>query len=153
MTPTQFAPSHPVPQSPLPDTSKVKLYTINAITAATFLGGPLAAGILVRRNYLNIGMESEGQKAIVFGIVATFLLFFGIFMIPDPIIDKIPNIVIPAIYTIAITFIVHKLQGPLLAKHKEDGNEFYSQWRAVGIGLLCCVIILAVVLAPLFLFE
>jgi len=81
------------------------------------------------------------------------LLFLCLYTIPEPILDKIPNIVIPAIYTVAVTFIVHKLQGPMLAKHKEDDNEFYSQWKAVGVGLLCCAIILAVVLGPVFLFE
>ena len=39
-----------------------ELYTQRAIGIATFFGGPLAAGILVRRNFINLGNEQYGKQ-------------------------------------------------------------------------------------------
>ena len=120
---------------------KFKLYSQKAIAIATYFGGPLAAGILIRKNSLNLGKEKQGLIALVVGVISTILLFFGIFQIPEPIFDKIPNALIPAVYTGIIYLIVEKIHGDILRKHKEEKNEFYSNWKATGIGLVCAVII------------
>ncbi|WHT40394.1 hypothetical protein QNH98_07395 [Myroides sp. mNGS23_01] len=43
-------------------TQDVKLYTPNAIRLATFLGGPLIAGYLIRENYLALQEEKKPSK-------------------------------------------------------------------------------------------
>ena len=126
---------------------KIKLYSQKAIAIATYFGGPLAAGILIRKNSLNLGREKEGLIALIVGIVSTILLFWGIFQIPESIIDKIPNVLIPAVYTGIIYLIVERMHGNILRKHKEEKNEFYSNWRAAGIGLICTVILLGGIFA------
>ena len=120
---------------------KIKLYSQRAIAIATYFGGPLAAGFLIRKNSLNLGREKEGLTALIVGIISTIVLFWGVFQIPEPIIDKIPNVLIPAIYTGIIYLIVEKLHGQILKKHKEEKNDFYSNWRATGIGLICAVVL------------
>ena len=120
---------------------KVKFYSQKGIAIATYFGGPLAAGILIRKNSLNLGREKEGLIALITGIVSTVLLFWGIFQIPDSIMDNIPNALIPAIYTGIIYLIVEKIHGQKLKMHKEEGNEFYSNWKATGIGLICAVVL------------
>jgi len=126
---------------------KTKLYSQKAIAFATYFGGPLAAGILIRKNAINLGRERDGIMALIIGIVSTFFLFWGLFQIPDSVIDKIPNVLIPAIYTGIIYLIVEKKQGEALKKHKEEKNEFYSGWRATGIGLACAVVVFGGVFA------
>jgi len=126
---------------------KIKLYSQRAISIATYLGGPIAAGILIRRNFLNLGKEKEGLISLIIGIVSTVLLLWGIFQIPEEIIDKIPNALIPAIYTGIIYFIVEKMQGDILKKHKEEKNKFYSNWRATGIGVVIGIIMLGGIFA------
>lgn len=120
----------------------IKLYSQAAIGGATFLGGPLAAGILVRHNYIELGKEDDGKTALIIGIIATVLLFGGIFMVPDELMSKIPNQIIPAIYTAIIYFIVEKIQGEALNQHKANDHEFMSSWRAAGIGFLCMLLII-----------
>lgn len=120
---------------------KIKLYSQRAIAIATYLGGPLAAGILIRKNFKNLGKDNQGLNAFIIGIISTILIFVCIFQIPEPIIDKIPNFIIPLIYTGIIYLIVEKIQGKDLKKHKEEKNEFYSNWKAAGIGLVCSVIL------------
>ena len=120
-----------------------KFYSQRAITIATYFGGPLAAGYLVKKNYETLGQPENGKKALIFGIVSSILLFAGIFSIPEPIIDKIPSALIPLIYTILIYWIVEKLHGDTLNLHKESGGEFYSGWKAAGIGAIAMSILIA----------
>ena len=126
---------------------KIKLYSPNAIALATYFGGPLAAGILIRKNSINLGREKEGLWTLIIGMISTILLFWGILQIPEPIIDMIPNFLIPAIYTPIIYLIVEKIQGETLKKHKEENNEFYSNWKAAGIGLVCSIVLIGGIFA------
>jgi hypothetical protein len=125
----------------------MKLYSQRAIAIATYFGGPLAAGILIRKNFINLGKEKQGLNALIIGILSTLLIFYGIFQIPESILDKIPNALIPLIYTGIIYLIVENLQGQELNKHKEENNEFYSNWKATGIGAICSVILIGGIFA------
>jgi hypothetical protein len=119
-----------------------KLYSQRVISIATFFGGPLSAGILVRQDFINLGKDDYGNYSLIIGIVSTILIFLGIFSLPEHIIDKIPNVLIPAIYTGIIYFIIEKLQGSELAIHKNNNGEFYSGWKAAGIGAICMIILM-----------
>jgi len=120
-----------------------KFYSQRAITIATYFGGPLAAGYLVKKNYETLEQPNNGEKALVIGIVSTILLFAGILSIPEPIIDKIPRALIPLIYTGLIYWIVERIHGEILKLHKESGGEFYSGWKAAGIGAIAMLILAA----------
>ncbi|MDR6241124.1 hypothetical protein HNQ88_004200 [Aureibacter tunicatorum] len=113
------------------------------IGLATFLGGPLAAGYLIGENFKALNKPNEARNSLIIGIIATILLFTGIFMIPENLIDKIPRQLIPVIYTIIARGIVEWKQGDVLKMHKENGNSFFSGWKAAGIGLISLVIISA----------
>lgn len=80
-------------------------------------------------------------------------MFAGIFSIPDEIIDKIPNSLIPLIYTGAIYLIVESIQGKDLKEFKENNGTFYSGWNAAGIGLLSGILIAAGIFGFIFLQE
>jgi hypothetical protein len=122
-------------------TENIKLYSSKAISGATFLGGPLAAGYLISENFKALNKPDDGRKSFIIGIVTTIILFGGIFMLPEQIIDKIPRQLIPLIYTGIIWGIVEWKQGDILKAHKENNNTFFSGWRAAGIGLISLLII------------
>lgn len=121
----------------------IKLYSLKAISVATYLGGPLAAGILARRNFYNLGNEQAGKHAMVLGIISTLVIFGIIFSIPDAIIDKVPNALIPLIYTLVIYWVIEKTQGAQIKEHEKNKQRFYSNWRAAGIALACSAILVA----------
>ncbi len=127
-----------------------KLYAQNAITVATFFGGPVAAGFLMKKNYEQFGQREKAQKAFFIGIITTLLIFAGIFALPVTIIDKIPSAIIPAVYTAVIYFIVENSQGARLKEHKASGGQFYSGWRAAGIGGFFMVVLLVGIGAAAF---
>lgn len=119
-----------------------KLYSTKAIFVATYFGGPVAAGYLIKKNYDAFNQKDNGIKALIIGIISTILLFVLGALIPPKIMSMIPNILLPLIYTLIINLLVIKFQGRRLNKHKVSGGEFYSRWRALGIGLIFMIIIL-----------
>ncbi len=127
------------------------LHSQKSIGIASFFGGPLAAGYLIRENYLALNKPDEGKKSLLIGIISTLIIFSVLFMIPEPIIDKIPSQLFPLIYTIIILYIVAKIQGTILSQHKAHNNEFFSGWRATGIGLISSAIMLVGIFGFLYL--
>lgn len=123
------------------NTKDIKLYSSKAISGATFLGGPLAAGYLIGENFKAIDKPTEGRNSLIIGIISTVILFGVLFMIPENIIDKIPRQLIPLIYTGIIWGIVEWKQGDILKAHKENNNSFFSGWRAAGIGFISLLIL------------
>lgn len=120
-----------------------RFYSQRAITIATYFGGPLAAGFLVKKNYETLEQPDNARKSLIIGIVSTILIFAGIFSIPEEIIDKIPNALIPLIYTGIIYLIIERVQGESIKNHKESGGEFYSGWKAAGVGAIAMLILAA----------
>src|SRR5690606_12871197 len=80
-------------------------------------------------------------NSLIIGVISTVILFGGIFMVPENIIDKIPHQLIPLIYTGIIWGIVEWKQGDILKAHKENNNSFFSGWRAAGIGFISLLIL------------
>ncbi len=126
-------------QSP---SKELKLYSLKAIGIATFIGAPLAASVLVRSNYLALGKKEEGRNALLLGILSTLLLFAAIFSLPAELMDKVPNQIIPMVYTGIIIFLVEKIQGEAIKEQEANEKEFNSLWKAAGIGAICLVLIM-----------
>jgi len=127
------------------ETSKLhkKLYSKNTILIGTFFGGLLAAGYMMRENFIALGKPQKAQKALLLGIIGTIIIIGGIVMIPETIIDKVPHILIPTIYTAIIFVLIEKYQGADLKKHQENKSHLFSVWRAVAIGIISSLIMVA----------
>lgn len=127
-----------------------KLYSNKAISIATYFGGPIAAGFLIKKNYNAFEQKENGKKAFFISIIATLLIFTLIYLIPDQILDKIPNALIPIIYTGLIYLIVEKIQGQRIKEHKEMGGKFHSAWKATGIGAIFMIFIMFLIFGIAF---
>lgn len=127
-----------------------KIFTNKAISVATFFGGPIAAGFLISKNYKAFGNNDAARNSIFIGILSTILMFAGIFMIPENIIDKIPQQLIPLIYTAIIAGLVEKLQGQKIKDFLAENGQKASNWQAAGYGLLGLVIIAAFLVVMIF---
>ena len=134
-------------------TKDLKLYSQKSIGLASFIGGPLAAGYLIKENYKALNQGEKGKKALIISIIATVAIFGTIFLIPESVMDQVPNMVIPAIYTGIIYLIVDKIHGTILNNHDLNNYPFYSGWRAAGIGLISLVILIAIIFASIFLIS
>lgn len=124
-----------------PIAEQYKLYSAMSIRIATFLGTPIAAGILIRKNYVMLGDEDKGKNALIISIIATLGLFVVLYFIPESMMDRIPNLVIPIMYMTIVHYYVQSTLDAALKKHEANGGAFYSGWRAAGIGLLVSAIL------------
>lgn len=118
---------------------------------ATFFGEPVVAGFLIAKNYKVFGNDDAARDSIFIGILSTILLFIGIFMNPEYIIDKLPKIFFPGVYNAIIAVLVEKLQGQKIKKFLADNEQKASNWQATKYGLLELLIISTFWVAIIFL--
>lgn len=118
----------------------VKLYSLRAIGGATFLGGPLGGGLLIRRNELNLGNAQGASAALFVALGGTALLACGMAFTPDQVMEKIPDSVIPAIYTALIVYWAKRRQGAEVLRHQSLGGQMYSGWKAFGVAMVSLLI-------------
>lgn len=130
-----------------------KLYTKNAILLATFLGGPPAAGFLMKTNFEKLGNKKFGNKVFWLCIIPLVLLLMILLFLPDNISDKVPRYIIPIISAFIIREVVKSYLDKQLEEHQQKNGQFYSGWSAAGIGALSMIIILAFAIAIAFTVE
>jgi hypothetical protein len=128
-----------------------KVYKRRAIRLGTFLGGPLAAGYFIAENFKVFGEHDRAKKTWIYTILATVIIFGGVFLIPEEVTP--PGPIIPLIYTGIASYLVQHFQGQNIEEHISTGGEFFSWWRTIGIGLIGLVVILTVVFAILLMTE
>jgi len=124
------------------ETTTQKIYKEKAIWVGTFLGGPLVAGYLISENFKVFDQHERARKAWIYSIIVTAIIFGGVFLIPDNV--KVPNQIIPLIYTFIAYQFVQIYQKAKITTHINAGGQVYSWWRTIGvalIGLLITVII------------
>jgi|SRR6185437_7013775 hypothetical protein len=127
-----------------------KLYNDRSIYIGTFLGGPLVAGYLAAENFKQLGQRSAVKTAWIVAIIATILICSMVFLMPG--IQNVPRILIPLIYTGIAQFVIYKYQGDSIKRHIAEGGKIYSPWRAVLIGIIGAVVLVAIIAIPVFLF-
>jgi hypothetical protein len=129
--------------------SRNRVYSIQQISLATFLGSPLAGCWLLSLNYRKFGRPTHAMLSLVGGILATVALLPIAFVLPK----WFPNIILPVAYSFGMRMVAERLQGSLLAGHTDADGQFGSWWTVVGISLLSFVIFAGLVVAALLLFP
>ena len=118
------------------------LYDSRAVALATFLGTPVAGGLVMALNYRRLGWAGTAVKTMIAAIAGTGLLILVGWNIPQGL---------DSIIAIGVMFgmkaIARSLQGGTIAEHVEGGGKLASMWGACWIGLTT----LAVVFGSVFL--
>lgn len=140
------------PKSELSDGSPAnfKLYKLAGIGWATFFGSIFAGGYLLSQNYKNLGQHDKAKKALSYSLIATIIFFAIVFLIPEDI--NIPNTAFTVPQIVAMVQFARTSQGQDLENHTASGGETYSNWRAVGIGILVGIVLVAVIAAGVVMF-
>lgn len=128
---------------PLAQPRAEKLYSPNQIAVAAFLGSPLAAGWLFASNYRQLGQAGKATASLIWNVAGTVGLLIIAFMLPE----RFPGHIIPLAYSFAILHTAKRLQGEAFADHIAAGGRLQSWWAAVGVGLLCLVLVFGVIFA------
>jgi hypothetical protein len=128
-----------------------KVYKDRQIWAGTFLGGPLVAGYLFAENFKTLDEADKASKAWFYSITATIIIFGSVFFIPDSI--KIPDQIIPLIYTGIAYYFFKRLQGVKIAEHLKAGGKVYNWWRLIAISVIGLIITLIPFVGILFISD
>ena len=125
------------------ETTTQKIYKERAIWVGTFLGGPLVAGYLIAENFKVFDQQDKVRTTWIYAIIATVIVFSGVFLIPDTV--KIPNQIIPLIYTLIAYQFVQIYQKTNIRTHINAGGQVYGWWRTIGVGLIGLLITVIIV--------
>ena len=102
------------------------VYTEKAISVATYFGGPLIAGYLISENFKLFKKEELVRKTLL-GSIAFFVAYIElIYLIPDEIVDKIPDLVFPLFYTSIAYILVHSTQSRQIVDALIDFGYFQA---------------------------
>lgn len=122
--------------------SKSKLYSSVSVVIASVFGGPLGAGLLIRKNFIETGNEEYGKKALRICITVSLMVSILIALV-NRIDSVIPKIVLPLL-GIAMSYqCFRRFFGQIEKEHKGNNGTFYSGWNAVAIGILSGLVIFA----------
>ena len=121
-----------------------KLYKDQSIYVGTLLGGPLVASFLIAENFKNLGQRKKVKATWAIGVAATVTIFWIAYSIPSNI--KIPNFLIPLVYSVIAQNLVKHFQGKEIKAHLASGGQVYSVWHAVLAGLVGLIILLVIIL-------
>lgn len=114
------------------------------IQLATLIGGPLGTTWLLAENFKKLGHPEKIRKTWIWGILALMLLLLLSFLIPDD--WKIPNFVFPVVCLGIASQVTKSTQGSAIQQHLSEGGAVYSPWRAFGIGLVCLILTLVIII-------
>lgn len=125
-----------------------QVYKSQMVRVATFLGGPLVAGYMIAENYKAFDEPDKVRMTWIYAIIATAVIFGGIFLIPDSV--NVPTYIIPLLYSWVVYYIVQNLQGVKINDHISTGGPVYSWGRVIGVSLIGVVPILVIIFILVF---
>ncbi len=126
----------------------MKLYTENQVATATFLGSPIAGGILMARNAKRVGQKGGTLKFIGITVAATVALGVIAFLLPD---RKPGDYLLPLLAAFAMRYWYKKAQGDFILCGKFPEASKASWWSALGTSLLVAIGIMVLLFGGLML--
>ena len=114
-----------------------KVYKDREIWVATLLGGTLAAGYMVAKNYRAFGETEKVRKTWLATVVATALILIVSFA---PYIDRLPNYLFSLVCAGIVVVLVQMYQGEKIRMHIRAGGRIQSWWKTLGVSIAGAVI-------------
>jgi hypothetical protein len=133
----------------LESTSGSKLFSVEQITLATFLGAPIAGCLLLAQNYRALGKGDAAWQSLVAGIVSTILLFIIVFLLPENFLGM--GLAVGS--CIGMRQVVKQLQGGAIDNHLKGGGRNGSWAVTTVVGLGCSVIVLGIIFGLIIAFN
>jgi hypothetical protein len=127
-----------------------KIYSTGTFAIATLLGGPLAAAYMASWNFKRLG---EAWKAPYAWLTAFVLLCLAAATSFVAAFDAVPPYVFTLLFLLIVQVLVHRFQAKQIRQHIEEGGAVYPVWRAVVIGLIGLVILLAFLFGLFYLLD
>jgi hypothetical protein len=112
------------------------VFTTKNIWTGTMLGGPIAGGYYLYKNFKIFGNTKKAILSIIISIAFTILLLSLIKFIPA----NVPNLLIPVIYTVIFYIIAKIFQEDAIIEYLEK-EQIKAGWGKTILVAIICVII------------
>ena len=122
-----------------------RVYRVSGIVLGTFMGTPLATGWLMSGNYPALGDSARARLALTWGAIATALVLALVLVLPE----SVPAMAFTIPQLLVASHLAKRFQGDRIEEYRAS-DRTYSNWRAFGVGLLCCLVVIAVMLPIIF---
>jgi hypothetical protein len=130
-----------------PSQANSKLFSIEQITLAAFLGSPVAGCLLLARNYRQLGKGRAAWQALAAGTASSILVLLLAFCLPE----NFPNMALPFAYCFGLRQLAKYLQGGAISNHFMTGGRKGSWVTTIAVGLGCLVAIFVLVFGVIML--
>lgn len=119
-----------------------KVYKDREIWVATLLGGTLAAGYMVARNFQALGETGKVRKTWAVTFAATVIIFLIGFY--APYLERFPGFLFPLVIAGIVVVLAQMYQGERVRRHISAGGQIQSWWKTLGVSLagMCATIVL-----------
>lgn len=117
-----------------------KMFSPVQAGVAAFMGGPLAATYVLRKNFLALGNMGGARATLTWGLILSALIILIIPFIPD----WFPGMASSVIYLVVTNLVVQKYQ---LSRNQiiESGRyTFQSNWLVLLVMVLAIMLLMAV---------
>lgn len=118
------------------------VYNAQKIWVGTIIGGPLVAGYMISENFKTLGERGKVINTWLITIAAFIIIFAASFTLN---LDRIPNQIIPLIYTGIAFIFVRLFQDEKINAHIKTNGRVFGWGRTICItivGLLITIIML-----------
>jgi len=133
-------------QLTIEETLKNKIFKESQLWLVSYLGGPLGASYLLAHNFKIFGEHKKAK--ITWTISIIFTIFWSIFLMfmPETVMEKIPDLLIPLIHSGAYYGIMHHYQSKKINDYINAGGIFQGWGKTILISLIGCAILLFIIL-------
>lgn len=114
-----------------------RLYKISGIGVATYIGGFLATGYLLFRNYQALGETTKAKLIAALTIPAVIFGFYIESLVPLDFVSRQIVLLPQVAITVIALYIFH---GNAIRAHQEAGFRLRSNWVAIAVGIIACLI-------------
>ena len=128
---------------------KLKVYKVNAMWLATFLGGPLSAGYIFTQNYKAMGEVHLARISLTISLVVSSLLFSTALFVPEDSI--LSSRFLPILTVVVAHSLCKRLQGTKLESYATDSSMYFGWGRVCLISVIGLLLTFAIFLIVLYL--
>jgi hypothetical protein len=122
----------------------IRIYSPTQVACGT-IGGPVGLVYFLMANFEALGQQNRKKRTLIFGIIFIIALIVILPFLPD----SVPSAPFTIAYIIIAKQVAEKYQMKKQDIINSDVYEFHSNWRVLGLGLLCLVGSLIAVVGPL----
>lgn len=121
---------------------------LQAATGAA-LGGPAGLVYFLRSNFIALENKKAGYICIAAGLCLALLLALVVPTLPN----GSPGILLTLMYFFGAWYVASNFQKVERRSVSLEKFRFHSNWKVVGMGLLCYLISVIVIVGPLFVLD